>query len=296
MEIRSEKKGNTVIYHLGGEMDMYTSSEARDQIREGLDNGFKQMILNCPDLSYIDSSGVGVLISLFTSLRKKNGSLYLCALQKTVYSVISFTKLTGFLFITDTLEEALDALGEDGSSSDVSDNKPAHSYRGILQDNSHCLLETDKMFHKEFNLDLRKVRRLSQLIVQKAPAEILEINLLEQQISELIKNAVRHGNRNDPNKKVKIWFSFSSKHAHLVVRDEGSGFKNVALWNDFYLKKMKAFEEKDFDTMMDYLSYRTADSNENDGGNALFAAVEFWNQGVVISEKGNTFAVKRVYS
>ncbi|MDC7235613.1 MAG: ATP-binding protein [Spirochaetales bacterium] len=152
------------------------------------------------------------------------------------------------------------------------------------------------MYHKEFNLDLRRVRRLSQLILQKAPAEIREVNLLEQQVSEIIKNAVRHGNKNDPNKKIKVWFSFGSDHAHVIVKDEGSGFRNVDHWNRFYEKKMKAFAEKDFDTMMDYLSYRTENSTEADGGNALMAAVEFWNKGVVISDKGNTFAVRREYT
>ncbi len=294
MDVKKEKIGNTRIFHLSGEMDLYTSSDVREVIRKPLDQGAKKIVLNCQEMTYIDSSGVGVLISLFTTLRKKKGQLYLCGLQPSVYSVISFTKLTGFLSITETLEEALSELGETGNP--VQEKKDSsRPLKAIIQDDEHELLVTDAMFHKDFNLDLRKVRRLSQLIVQKAPSEILEINLLEQQISELIKNAVRHGNRNDPNKKVKIWFSFSTKHAHLIVEDEGDGFKDVDNWNDFYARKMKAFEEKDFDTMMDYLSFRTADSNENDGGNALFAAVEFWNKGVVFSERGNTVAVKRVY-
>ena len=49
------------------------------------------------------------------------------------------------------------------------------------------------------------------------PTEIRELNLLEQQISEVIKNAVKHGNRCDMNKKVTVWYSFSPAHAHLLL-------------------------------------------------------------------------------
>ncbi|QEN08714.1 STAS domain-containing protein [Oceanispirochaeta crateris] len=294
MVVSKEISGNAAIYHLNGEMDLYTSQSVREQIKEALTDGFKRIILNCKGLEYIDSSGIGVLISLFTTLRKKGGTMCLCSLTKPVESVISFTKLNGFLDITKTLEEAK------GSVRIQVDEKieavlPGQRI-GIIQDDNHILMNSDGMYSKEFNLDLRRVRRLSQLILQKAPPEIKEINLLEQQISEIIKNGVRHGNKNDPNKKIKIWFSFSKTHAHIILQDEGNGFKNIQHWNDFYRRKMKAYDERDFETLINYLSYRTSDSKDEDGGNALFAAVEFWNKGVVISQKGNTIAVKREYS
>jgi anti-anti-sigma factor len=299
MQVKREDRGEISIYRLSGEMDLYSSQEVRERIRESLTDGRDHIILECGDMSYIDSSGIGVLISLFTTLRKKGGQLILCSLQASVQSVINFTKLTGFLKVSDSLEEALASLAAaPGATAPVSSTvkKSSHNCKGIIQDNSHPLLQTAGMYHKEFNLDLRRVRKLSQLILQKAPPRIREVNLLEQQISEIIKNAIRHGNRNDPNKKIRIWFSFAEDHAHLIVQDEGSGFRDVKDWNDFYNRKMKAFEERDFDTMMNYLSYRTEDSVESDGGNALFAAVEYWNRGVVVSDRGNTVAVKRSYN
>jgi len=292
VEAKRQDIGSTAVYYLNGEMDLYTSQEVRECIREALSDGIKKIILDCSNLEYIDSSGIGVLISLFTTLRKKGGKLSLCNLNKSVEQVIKFTKLNGFLHITKTLEEAIDETDEGKNQSETALSPPA---AGIIQNDTHPLLNTRGMYSKEFNLDLRRVRRLSQLILQKAPPEIMEVNLLEQQISEIIKNAVRHGNKNDPNKKIRVWFSFSRKHAHLVVQDSGSGFRNIDHWNQFYARKMKAFEERDFETLMNYLSYRTEDSREEDGGNALFAAVEFWNKGVVFSERGNKIAVGRDY-
>ncbi len=158
------------------------------------------------------------------------------------------------------------------------------------------LFDTTGMFYKEFPSDFRQVRFFSLLIVQKAPAEIKEINLLEQQISEMIKNAVRHGNQNDPSKKIRIWASFSKNHAHLIVEDEGEGFQNLEEWNEFNRKRTECFEQQNFEDLEQYFSYRTPKSTEHDGGNALFAAVEFWDGGIVFNDKRNAVAVYKNFN
>lgn len=65
----------------------------------------------------------------------------------------------------------------------------------IIIDRDNTLFDRGKMFYKEFPGDYRQIRYFTLLIVQKAPPEIKEINLLEQQISELIGNAIKHGNK-----------------------------------------------------------------------------------------------------
>lgn len=167
--------------------------------------------------------------------------------------------------------------------------------RRLQRNGSSPLFETRGLFFKEFPSDFRQVRFFTLLIVQKAPAEIREINLLEQQISELIKNAIKHGNRSDPQKKIRIWYSFSTSRARLIIEDEGEGFRQIDAWNAFHEKRSECFRTQDFDTMAEYVSFRTADSDDNDGGNALFAAVEYWEGGVVFSEKANRVAVMKSF-
>jgi len=165
--------------------------------------------------------------------------------------------------------------------------------RRLVIDGESPLFQTAGMFYKEFPSDFRQIRYFTLLVVQKAPPEIKEINLLEQQISEIIKHAVKHGNGNDPRKKVKVWYSFSESHAHIIVEDEGTGFQKIEEWNDFNEKRLRCFYEQDFDELGNYVSFRTENSDEYDGGNALFAALEYWDQGVVCSEKRNRVAVKK---
>ncbi len=169
------------------------------------------------------------------------------------------------------------------------------SVDGLLVDENSSLFDTRGMFYKEFPSDLRQVRYFTLIIVQKAPPEFKEVNLLEQQISEIIKNAIRHGNNNDSSKKVRVWFAFDENAARLIVEDEGEGFQELERWNEFLYERNRCFQEQDFERMADYISFRTENSNEHDGGNAMFAAVEYWNGGIVYNEKRNKVALKKVF-
>jgi serine/threonine-protein kinase RsbW len=161
----------------------------------------------------------------------------------------------------------------------------------IKVDENSVLFEKTGMLHKEFPSDFRQIRYFTLLIVQSAPPDIKEINLLEQQISEIIKNAVKHGNKCETEKRVRVWYSFSPEHAHLIVEDEGSGFQDIAKWNEFNRKRQSLLEGQDYEALADYVSYKGAVADENDGGNALFAALEYWDGGLVFNHKRNCVAV-----
>ena len=149
----------------------------------------------------------------------------------------------------------------------------AQVVKEIRVDENSPLFEKTGMLHKEFPSDFRQIRYFTLLIVQFAPPDIKDVNLLEQQISEIIKNAVKHGNKCDAKKKVRIWYSFSPEHAHLIVEDEGEGFKDLEKWNDFNRRRSSLLEGEDFEALAEYVSFRGEKADDNDGGNALFAAL-----------------------
>lgn len=130
-------------------------------------------------------------------------------------------------------------------------------YKLLRSDDNDPLFDTTNMLYKEFPSDFRQIRYFTLLIVQSAPLEIKEINLLEQQISEVIKNAVKHGNNCDINKKVRVWYSFSPTHAHLIVKDEGEGFKDLEKWNEFNKKRIECLQTHNFEELAKYVSFRT---------------------------------------
>lgn len=167
------------------------------------------------------------------------------------------------------------------------------SIKTIIVDELHPLFNRDKMLYKEFSSDYRLIRYYTKILIQKAPPVIKEHNLMEQQISEIIKNAIKHGNRQDPLKIVRVWYLFKPEEVRLIVEDQGEGFRDIEKWNEFHREKDECFYSGDLMKMAEYVSYRGESSNDDDGGNALFAAVEYWNMGVVFNEKRNGVAIGR---
>ena len=69
------------------------SSTLREAVRDLLSKGQKKILLNLGDVSYIDSSGIGELVSSFTSVNNQGGQLKLLNLQKKVHDLLQITKL-----------------------------------------------------------------------------------------------------------------------------------------------------------------------------------------------------------
>ena len=130
-------------------------------------------------------------------------------------------------------------------------------FKELRSDENDPLFDKTNMLKKEFPSDFRQIRYFTLLIVQSAPTEIKELNLLEQQISEVIKNAVKHGNHCDINKKVTVWYSFSPTHSHIIVQDEGEGFKDLEKWNEFNRQRLECLHNNDFVKLADYVSFKT---------------------------------------
>lgn len=69
------------------------SSVFRETLRELMAKGHKKILLNLADVSYIDSSGIGELVSGFTTVTNQGGQLKLLNLNKRVKDLLQITKL-----------------------------------------------------------------------------------------------------------------------------------------------------------------------------------------------------------
>jgi anti-sigma B factor antagonist len=69
------------------------SSVLRDTVKDLLAKGQKKILLNMGGVNYIDSSGVGELVSAFTSVRKQDGELKLLKLTRKIRDLLQITKL-----------------------------------------------------------------------------------------------------------------------------------------------------------------------------------------------------------
>jgi signal transduction histidine kinase len=165
----------------------------------------------------------------------------------------------------------------------------------IKVDGASPLFDKTGLEYQEFPSDYSRIRFYAMLVAESAPQGTGEANVLEQQVSEIIKNAVKHGNKNDVTKKVRIWHKFTPDMARLIVEDEGDGFKELEKWNAFNRQRRRRVCGRNYDELGKYVSFRSDISDESDGGNALFAALEYWDAGLVFNEKRNAVAMKKSF-
>ena len=168
----------------------------------------------------------------------------------------------------------------------------------LIVDGSSPLWDINDMKLVEYPSEILQVRNFAKSIVinVKFINKDFPINILEEQVAEIIKNAVKHGNKNNKQKKVKVWYLINRELFKIIVEDEGDGFNNFDEWNSFNKKRNEAIKSGNMEEMIKYIQYKGPHSSHEDGGNALFAALEYWDSGLVYNKKKNkVVAVKYIY-
>jgi anti-sigma B factor antagonist len=94
MTTSTRQVGGVTIVDISGRIELGEESAAlRELVCDLLSKGHKQILLNLGDVHYIDSAGLGTLVSAFTSVRKQEGELKLLNLTNKVRDVMQITKL-----------------------------------------------------------------------------------------------------------------------------------------------------------------------------------------------------------
>ena len=94
MKISTRQVDGVTVVDCSGRITLGEGSVTmRDTVRELLSKGQKKLLLNLGEVNYIDSSGIGELVSAFTTVRNQGGELKLLNLTKKVHDLLQITKL-----------------------------------------------------------------------------------------------------------------------------------------------------------------------------------------------------------
>ncbi len=111
MKASTRQIDGVTIVDLSGRITLGEGSVVlRDTIKDLLSKGQKKILLNLGDVSYIDSSGIGELVSAFTSVRNQGGELKLLHLTKKVHDLLQITKLYTVFDVKDDEATAVGAF------------------------------------------------------------------------------------------------------------------------------------------------------------------------------------------
>ena len=111
MTASTRQVDGVTIVDLSGRITLDEGSTLlRDTIKQLASQGQKHVLLNLSEVHYIDSSGIGELVSAFTTMRDQGGELKLLNLTRKVHDLIQITKLHTVFDIKDDEATAIQAF------------------------------------------------------------------------------------------------------------------------------------------------------------------------------------------
>ena len=112
MEIKLRRYNTVYILDLVGDMDLYNAHELKDLVNNLIEKGVELFVINMDKVEYIDSSGVGALIHVYTTIKHKEFKLRIANVHGSVEKVIRLTKLMDYFPIVEDVKTAIKDLSK----------------------------------------------------------------------------------------------------------------------------------------------------------------------------------------
>ena len=111
LNIAERQAGDVTVLDMKGKITIGEGSVAlRTVIRHMLEEGKKKILLNLAGVGYIDSSGIGELVSSYTAIEKDGGQLKLLNLTQKLQDLLTITKLLTVFDVYESESEALNGF------------------------------------------------------------------------------------------------------------------------------------------------------------------------------------------
>jgi anti-sigma B factor antagonist len=108
MEISERKDGKVTVLSLAGKVTLGEGDVLlKDKLHSLLNQGQKDVLLNLAQVNYVDSAGLGAIVSAYTTMTREGGSLKLANVTKKLQDLLTITKLLTVFETFDSEDEAL---------------------------------------------------------------------------------------------------------------------------------------------------------------------------------------------
>ncbi len=104
------KQGDVTVIAVEGQLIVGNRQELKQKVLDELEAGSRKFLIDFSNTGYIDSSGLGVLVSLSKKIREQGGELRLARLNEDLRTLFELTKLDTLFQIADTRERALESF------------------------------------------------------------------------------------------------------------------------------------------------------------------------------------------
>lgn len=116
LEVHTTQKDGAKVLYINGYINAHTVQDFEKAIQNVLDEDTFRILINCKDLEYINSSGLGVLMGVIEEIQENDGFLYLSDMNDTVFNIFDTLGFTHLFKVFDTEVEALNTMGKESTA------------------------------------------------------------------------------------------------------------------------------------------------------------------------------------
>lgn len=112
LQIDLTTKDKVLIIRLVGELDHHTAEKVRQQVEQKIEvNSVRHILLNLEELTFMDSSGLGVILGRYKQITQLGGKMIICAISPSIYRLFELSGMFKILEIVESEQKALESLG-----------------------------------------------------------------------------------------------------------------------------------------------------------------------------------------
>jgi anti-sigma B factor antagonist len=106
LSVSSSEQDGVTIVHVAGEIDVYTAPLLREVLDKQIAEGRTDLVVDLEKVTFMDSTGLGVLVGRLKLVRGQNGSLRIVSAEERILKVFSITGLDKVFHIHPSIDEA----------------------------------------------------------------------------------------------------------------------------------------------------------------------------------------------
>jgi anti-sigma B factor antagonist len=110
MSFQTSKENGILVVDVDGQLIVGNRQELKQKVLDELESGERKFLIDFANTGYIDSSGLGVLVSLSKKIREQGGELRLANLNEDLRTLFELTKLDTLFSIAESREDALSSF------------------------------------------------------------------------------------------------------------------------------------------------------------------------------------------
>lgn len=112
LKMQTERTEHTLIVRLQGELDHHTAEKVKSHLEEQIAmNTFMHLLINLSELTFMDSSGLGVLIGRYKQIMERGGQMVVSDVHPSIYRIFEMSGLFKIISVHPSENEALASLG-----------------------------------------------------------------------------------------------------------------------------------------------------------------------------------------